>query len=72
MRFAFVLLMTLIGLNGQGVWWSMRPLERPEVPAGADKAIVDRFIQVQQKRLGIVSSGAAEKRVLARRLAFDL
>ncbi len=32
----------------------MRPLERPEVPAGADKAIVDRFIQAQQKRLGIV------------------
>ncbi|MDG1365003.1 MAG: DUF1553 domain-containing protein [Akkermansiaceae bacterium] len=72
MRFAFVLLMTLIGLNGQEVWWSMRSLERPEVPLGADKVIIDRFIRAQQKRLGIVSSGAAEKRVLARRLAFDL
>jgi hypothetical protein len=33
MRFAFVLLMTLLGLNGQEVWWSMQPLERPEVPS---------------------------------------
>ena len=72
MRFAFVLLMTLIGLNGQEVWWSMQPLERPEVPSGAEKVIVDRFIRAKQRQLGLTSSGAAEKRVLARRLAFDL
>jgi hypothetical protein len=72
MRFAFVLLMTLLGLNGQEVWWSMQPLERPKVPPGPEKVIVDRFIRAKQKRLGIVSAGAAEKRVLARRLAFDL
>jgi len=72
MRLAFVLLMTLLGLNGQEVWWSMQPLERPKVPPGPEKVIVDRFIRAKQKRLGIVSAGAAEKRVLARRLAFDL
>ncbi len=50
----------------------MRALERPDVPAGLEEAPIDRFIRAKQQELGLTFSEPAGKRVLARRLAFDL
>ncbi|MEN8782874.1 MAG: DUF1553 domain-containing protein [Akkermansiaceae bacterium] len=72
MRSVLLLLITLASVSGQEVWWSMRPLERPDVPSGEEAQVVDRFIRTKQRELGLVASGVADKRVLARRLAFDL
>ena len=50
----------------------MRDLVRPEVPKGNEKNVVDRFVQAKQKELGLIGAKEADRRVLARRLAFDL
>ena len=50
----------------------MRYLVRPEVPKGNEKNVVDRFVQAKQKELGLIGAKEADRRVLARRLAFDL
>ncbi len=64
-------------------WWSLRPLVKPPIPevdlTGADVAIwgrnvnpIDRFVLEQLQAAGLSFSPEAERRVLARRLYFDL
>ncbi len=65
-------LLFLMPLMAEEKWWSMRDLVRPEVPKGNEKNVVDRFVQAKQKELGLIGAKEADRRVLARRLAFDL
>ena len=58
-------------------WWSFKPLTRPPLPdsrqAGAAAVHpIDRFIQARLEARGIQPNPPAEKRVLLRRLFYDL
>jgi hypothetical protein len=56
--------------------WSLIPPQRPELPAVADKNwplnAIDRFVLARLEQEGLKPSPPADKRTLARRLAFDL
>ncbi|MCK6500346.1 MAG: DUF1549 domain-containing protein, partial [Nitrospira sp.] len=61
--------------NGQRLdLWSLKPLRRPSLPAGVDPDShpIDRFVHDTLRRQGLPPSPSAERRTLARRLAFDL
>ena len=51
-------------------WWSLRPLERPVVPAGPHP--VDAFVDARLVAEGLAPAGEADRRTLARRLFHDL
>jgi hypothetical protein len=51
--------------------WSLQPVSRPAVPAGAQNPI-DAFIAADYKAKGLVPVGKADKLTLLRRLYFDL
>ncbi len=53
-------------------WWSLRPLERPALPAGATLRPIDRFVQAKLAEQGLGPSPEADRRTLIRRLTFDL
>lgn len=55
-------------------WWSLRPLVRPEVPevGGEEGHPVDAFVDAVLRRRGLERAPAASRRVLIRRLSFDL
>ncbi|AMV40402.1 DUF1549 domain-containing protein [Planctomyces sp. SH-PL62] len=60
-------------------WWSLRPLERPAVPARAEFAdapparnSIDAFVRSRLQEKGLKPSPEADRRTLARRLWFDL
>jgi hypothetical protein len=59
-------------------WWSLRPVVRPAVPniAGEDPSIarnpIDAFVQARLQKEGLTLSAAADRRILIRRLYFDL
>ncbi|MCA9079274.1 MAG: DUF1549 domain-containing protein [Planctomycetaceae bacterium] len=54
-------------------WWSLRPLQRPAVPAVPGVAHpVDRFIQAKLQAAGLASATRADRRTLIRRLSYDL
>jgi hypothetical protein len=57
-------------------WWSLRPLKRPDLPAGTDDAQlrnpIDRFILAGLRAKELRLSPEADKRTLIRRLSFDL
>lgn len=52
-------------------WWSLRPLDRPEVPAGAAHPI-DAFVDARLKEAGLEATPEADRRTLIRRLTIDL
>lgn len=52
-------------------FWSFQPPKRPAVPSGADHPI-DAFILAKLNEKGLRFSPEAERRVLIRRLTFDL
>jgi mono/diheme cytochrome c family protein len=52
-------------------WWSLRPLARPVVPAGAPHPI-DAFIRAKLAGKQFAPAPEADARTLARRLYFDL
>ncbi|MBI3864797.1 MAG: PSD1 domain-containing protein [Planctomycetia bacterium] len=61
------------------VWWSLKPLVKPAVPAinsSADRSWaqtpVDQFILAKLAEKGLSPSPAADKRTLLRRVMFDL
>ena len=56
----------------EDVWWSLKPLERPDLPAGGEENVVDRFLRAKQRELGLRPVERADRRTLARRLAYDL
>jgi hypothetical protein len=51
--------------------WSLQPVARPAVPAGAAHP-VDAFIGVQRRAKGLRPNGPADKLTLLRRATFDL
>ncbi|UUO07756.1 DUF1553 domain-containing protein [Blastopirellula sp. J2-11] len=57
-------------------WWAFQPVTRPETPAIAQQAIVhnpiDNFIQAKLGQNDISPSPPAERRVLIRRIYFDM
>ena len=56
-------------------WWSFRPIRLAEVPAVDDAWVrnpVDAFVLRRLREKGLTYSGEADRRVLVRRLFFDL
>ncbi|MBY0522126.1 MAG: DUF1553 domain-containing protein [Gemmataceae bacterium] len=57
-------------------WWSLQPVTRPTLPAVKDRAwprnAIDHFVLAALEANGLQPSPAAERRVLIRRLSFDL
>lgn len=53
-------------------YWAYQPVTKPSVPAGNGRSPVDRFLNSALQAKGLTPNGPAEKRTLARRLAFDL
>jgi hypothetical protein len=51
-------------------WWSLQPITRPKVPAGANP--IDAFIQKKLSDNGMSLAPLADKRILIRRVYFDL
>jgi mono/diheme cytochrome c family protein len=54
-----------------GDWWSLRPIERPEVPGGAANPI-DAFVSATLSARGLAMAPEADARTLCRRVSFDL
>jgi len=57
------------GAKYEGHWAYQKPV-KPAVPAGADP--IDFLVQQRLKTLGLAPNGEADRRILARRLYFDL
>ncbi|MEO8353960.1 MAG: DUF1549 and DUF1553 domain-containing protein, partial [Chthoniobacteraceae bacterium] len=55
-----------------GIWWSLQPVVRPEVPDGPESNPIDRFINAALTKRGIRAVGAADKSSLLRRVYLDL
>ncbi len=57
-------------------WWSVRPLERPDVPAVADAEWplnpIDNFLLARIEAAGLEPPPAADRRTLIRRASYDL
>lgn len=57
-------------------WWSLQPLKKVNVPAATNgskvREPIDVFVQARLHAKGLESSTPAERRVLIRRLTFDL
>ncbi len=57
-------------------FWSFQPVKATEPPAVKDAAwngsAIDRFVQAKREALGVTPVGLADKRVLIRRVTFDL
>jgi hypothetical protein len=58
------------------IWWSLRPLVRPQVPEGrageGGRTPIDRFILAKLQEMGLSPSPETDKRTLLRRVTFDL
>lgn len=67
-----LLLATVALAAGAELWWSERPLVRPDLPAGRESHPVDCFIRAKQRELGLQAVEEADRRTLVRRLAYDL
>ena len=69
----FIWLLTWLWVGAdEGVWWSMRDLKRPSLPAGTEENVIDRFVRAEQRELGLEPGKEADRRTLARRLAYNL
>ena len=54
-------------------WWSLRPLQRPSLPPGADSTHpIDAFVQARLAHENWKPSPPADRRTLIRRITFDL
>ena len=53
-------------------WWSWRPLATIKVPDGNESNSIDRFIVSKLKEQGLFMSEQADRRILIRRLYYDL
>ena len=63
------------GAEGDAIWWSLRPLQRPEPPTADSpwpRTAIDRFILAKLSEKGLRPSREADRRTLIRRLTFDL
>ncbi len=55
-----------------GVWWSLKPVVRPALPAGSESNPIDRFISGELRNRGIRAVGPVDKLSLLRRVSLDL
>ncbi len=56
-------------------WWSLQPLRRVVIPESEpdwSRNPIDRFISAQRRAAGLTAAPEADRRVLIRRLSFDL
>jgi len=57
-------------------WWALQPIVRPEPPpvrhAQWTRSPIDAFVLFRLESLGLEPSGEADRRILIRRLTFDL
>ena len=56
-------------------WWSLKPLVRPAVPRIQSKWVrtpIDSFVLAKLQEKGLVESKEADRRILIRRLTYDL
>ncbi len=53
-------------------WWSLQPIEKPEVPAGDFQNPIDAFIAAKFSEKGLEFSAEADPRTLIRRATFDI
>ncbi len=66
---------TLQDRSKEEKWWSLQPLSRPELPSegeGWAKNPIDRFVFQKLTEQGLSPSPEADRRILIRRLSFDL
>src|SRR5262245_22429561 len=66
---------TPAGKTSSAVWWSLKPLSRPAIPALNDPWIctsIDAFVLAKLKEKGLTPSPEADRRTLIRRLTYDL
>ncbi|MGZ8901892.1 MAG: DUF1549 domain-containing protein, partial [Limisphaerales bacterium] len=72
----FLLLLLPCDAATNDVWWSLRPLTRPEIPSLASANLpanpIDRFLLAKLEATGLNYSAVADRRTLVRRLYFDL
>ncbi|MEO2049897.1 MAG: DUF1553 domain-containing protein [Pirellulales bacterium] len=60
------------------VWWSLQPIARPKLPPLSPqreawcRTPIDRFIAAHHEKLDLQTAATASRRVLIRRLSFDL
>ncbi|HEY2342414.1 MAG TPA: DUF1549 domain-containing protein, partial [Chthoniobacteraceae bacterium] len=54
------------------VWWSLKPVVRPELPEGSASNPIDRFVDAELKARGLKGVGPADKLTLLRRVYLDL
>ncbi len=59
------------GGGAEEIWWSLRPLSKPNLPPGAANP-VDAFILAKLRDKGLTPSPEADRRTLIRRVTFDL
>ena len=57
--------------KAEGEWWSLKPLPKPLVPAGAAHPI-DAFLLTELQAKGLTASPPADRRSQLRRLSLDL
>jgi hypothetical protein len=62
--------------RGDETWWSLQPVDRPDVPEVSDTSWVrnpiDHFVLAKLELEGLKPSPEADKQTLTRRLYFDL
>jgi hypothetical protein len=69
LRIAFcVLLLCSCAASAEEVWWSFRPLVKPNTPT----ASIDAFIHAKLAERGLAMSPEADRRTLIRRVTYDL
>ncbi len=72
---AFVLLPGTVLPAAGDVWWSLRPLGKPQVPAAGSngaRGAIDSFIRERLGREGLGPAPEADRHTLIRRVSFDL
>ena len=54
------------------VWWSLKPVVRPVLPAGLEFNPIDRFLNAEHRKRGLKATAPADRLALLRRVYLDL
>src|SRR6185436_11408945 len=54
------------------VWWSLKSVVRPALPAGPESNPIDHFLNAEHRNRGLQAAGPADKLTLLRRVYLDL
>lgn len=71
-KFLALIWLALLSSMSAEEWWSFQVLEQPPLPEGKEEHPIDRFVRAKLRQLGMEPAEEADRRVLARRVAFDL